>query len=403
MICDILIVLDQITWLMSWNRVVAVSVQNLNLSLHKLISFDEYPPLQMQSLFSSNSESHILGELGVNSSLHFLGPTRGVLPIGPNGIHGLTTTLQPSPLSDAETNAAILSYNYTFDHQGLTSNISCIYDTQSPIRVSAVHDNNFSVAVNGSCNEIGLAEVTHLQDYLMPNTNRTLTFWACQSAPTGKEDPAYYIYLRGCGFYETEIGNISCTVSPIQPAIFPVTYQSNTHAFSAQKPITVSAPSNIFSYHIEYAISKLGGFLLQAQSVVNNLVAASMHDLAIQGFGFSPLIFGQNGQYLPLYEAMIRGMLVDEVCTASNSLEIPLLMGCSLGNIHAVLTFNDDRPTTAFILYSYSKRNDDCRGNWLGREASAYCIFDANDDPQPCFLGCCVDIYSKGEEESLHI
>ena len=37
--------------------------------------------------------------------------------------------------------------------------------------------------------------------------------------------------------------------------------------------------------------------------------------------------------------------------------------------------------------------------NWLGCEASAYRIFDANDNPQPCFLDRHVDIHGKGEEE----
>jgi hypothetical protein len=98
-----------------------------------LTSFYEHTSVQIESLFSNNSESLVLGQLGTNSSLRFLGPTRGVVPIGPSGIRGLGT-LPPSPLSDAETNVAILSYNYTFDHQGLISNISCTYDTQSPIR-----------------------------------------------------------------------------------------------------------------------------------------------------------------------------------------------------------------------------------------------------------------------------
>src|SRR5258708_39478922 len=95
------------------------------------------PSAQIQSLFSNNSESLILGRLGTNSSLHFSGPPRGVLPICPNGFPGLDT-LQPSPLSDAETNVAIHSYNYTLNHQGITASISCIYDTQRPIRFSPV-------------------------------------------------------------------------------------------------------------------------------------------------------------------------------------------------------------------------------------------------------------------------
>lgn len=277
------------------------------------------PSVQIQSLFSNNSESLILARLGANSSLRFLGPPRGVLPIGPNGIRGLGT-LRPSPLSEAETNSAIISYNYTLDHQGLTTNISCIYDTQSPIRFSAVPNNTFSVIASGSCNEIGLADLPSLQNYSLPLsvTDQTLAFWACKSSPTGEQYPAHYIYLRGRGDnYEKNIGNISCTVPPIQPAIFPVMYQSSTRVFSTQEPITTSVPANTLSGVIEIAISVLGAAVLQAQTTSVNLVADSVDVLGKQAMGFGPS--EQNEQYLPLYGAMIQGMLVDEVCIASNT------------------------------------------------------------------------------------
>ena len=274
-------------------------------------------------MISNNSESLVLRELGANFSLRFLGPTRGIIPIGPNGIPGLGI-LQPSPLSDAETNPAILSYNYTLNHQGLTGNISCIYDTQSPIRFSAVPNNTFLVAANGSCNEIGLADVANVLDYSTPDTERTLAFWACKSLPTGQQDPAYYIYLRGRGTYEKEIGNISCTVSPIQPAVFPVTYQSSTGVFSTQERITTSIPANTFSDFIEYAILTFGNVLREAQTARANLAVSLIYVLGMQGSVTVPASLGAV-EYLPLYEAMIQGILMDAVCTANNY-SLPLLM-----------------------------------------------------------------------------
>ena len=242
-----------------------------------------------------------------------LGPTLGVLPIGPNGIRGLGP-LKPSPLSYAENDPAIHSYNYTFDHQGLTSNISCIYDTQSPIRFLPVPDDTSAVWVNGSCNEIGLTDV--VTPSWTPDTNSTLALWACKSMPTGEQYPAYNIYLSGRADYATTIGNITCTVSPIQLAIFPVTYQSSPGVFTTGELITVSAPAEIFSNFIEYAISGLQGLLQQAQTVSENLVAALVQDLGVQRFGFPP---GEpDEKYLRLYAAMIQGILVDKVCTASN-------------------------------------------------------------------------------------
>ena len=275
--------------------------------------FDEYPSVQIQWLFSNNSESRILGQFGANSSLRFLGPTHGALPIGPNGIRGLGA-LQRSPLSDAGQNAAILSYNYTFDHQGLTSNISCMFDPESPIEFSAMPNNTLFLEAKAPCNDIGLADVLLKENYPTLNTSHTLTFWACKSIPTGEQDPSYYVYLRGSQDYEAGIGNISCTVSPIQPAIFPVTYQSRTGFFSTEPvPITSSPPANIFFGVIERAISGLGDVIQQSQTIRNNLVAASIEDLECQALGLSP--YERNEQKLLLYEAMIRGILVDQVCT----------------------------------------------------------------------------------------
>ena len=298
------------------------------------------PSVQIYSLFSKNSESLILGRLGANYSLRFSGPPRGVLPIGPNGIHGfgtlpappLITTLQPSPLSGAETNAAILSYNYTIRHQGLATNISCRYVTQSPIRFSAVPNNTFLVNAQTYCNdsETGLADVPGIPGsvFLTTDTDQTLTFGACKSLPTSEQGPAYYIYLRGRGkIYEKNIGNITCILSPAQPAIFPVTYQSSTHVFSTQdsstqESITTSAPAIAFSLFIEQAISILGIEVQQAQTAGVNLLAESAKVLGIQaGFGH----YEKNDKYLPLYGAMIQGILVDDVCPASNSSH-PLLM-----------------------------------------------------------------------------
>jgi hypothetical protein len=292
------------------------------------------PSLQIQSLFSNNSENLILGQLGANSSVHFLGPPRGVLPIGPNGIHSIGTlplpplisTLQPSPLSDAEINAAIISYNYTLNHQGLASGIRCMNDTQSPIQISAVESITSLVNAQGFCNGTGLADFLPTMDdngymVLLREGSEILTLWACKSLPAGEQDPAYYIYLRAFtkipGLVDGGFGlNISCTVSPIQPAIFPVTYQSISRVFSTQAPITTSAPGINFNF-IEQAIYLLYIAVNLAQTATVNLVADSVEvfgNQAIRSGRYNP-----DEQYLRLYEAMIQGILVDDVCTASNS------------------------------------------------------------------------------------
>ena len=286
------------------------------------------PSAQIQSLFSDNSESLILGRLGTNFSLHFSGPPHGVLPIGPNGLHGLGI-LQPSPLSDAEANAAILSYNYTLNHQGLTTNISCNYDTQSPIRFSAVPNDTTLMIINGSCKETEQSNLDLVFGALPQttlSTDQTLALWACKSSesPTGEQDPTYHIYLRGSGVnYEENIGNISCTVL-MQPAIFPVTYQSSTGVFSTQEQITTSALAHedAFSDLVEEALFMLVIAAWQAQTTSVNLIADSVDALGYQAMGLR--LEEQKEKYLPLYGAMIQGMLVDEVCIASST-SCPLL------------------------------------------------------------------------------
>jgi len=199
-------------------------------------------------------------------------------------------------------------------------------DTQSPIRFSAVANNTLLLNAQGFCNETGLADFLDIpiEDHIVPmvgHASDILTLWACKSLPTGEQDTHYYIYLRELGSYFGGGNlNISCAVSPIQPAIFPVTYQSSSRVFSTQEPSATSAPA-INSDFIERAILALYLAVYLAQTATVNLVADSVEALGVQAG-----LYEESGQYLlPLYEAMIQGILVDEVCTASNSSR-PLLM-----------------------------------------------------------------------------
>ena len=316
------------------------------------------PSLQIQSLFSNNSENLILGQLGANSSLHFLGPPRGVLPIGPNGLRDLGTlprpplisTLQPSPLSDVETNAAILSYNYTLNHQGVASGVKCMNDTQSPIRFSALDNSAFLSNAQGFCNETGLADFLNIESkdriVLTMNTSNILTLWGCKSLPTGEQDPDYYIYLRALDLVDgTSHPNISCTISPIESAIFPVTYQSSSQVFSTQEPITTSAPAINFKF-IEQALFVLYLAVHLAQTATVNLVAESVEALGIQAMGLVP--YQQSVQYPRLYEAMIQGIMVDQVCTTSHFLHPLLIVGPQLTYIRYVYSVDTyDSPPPA--------------------------------------------------------
>ena len=247
--------------------------------------------------------------------MHFLGPIRGVLPLGPNGVASLNT-LQPSPF---DTDAArMISYNYTLNHQGFASNITCAYDDHSPIQYTAVPGNPLMVAYNASCPDLGLANVlTNVVDYPTPNTNNTLTFWACKSVPTDGKEPTYHIYLRGRLGYAS-FADVTCSLSSIQPTIFPVEYQSAPSIFSSSEP---NAPFSNATFSnatfpapalIEYAIGGLGGVIQESQNVQSNLVAESVITFGVKNFQLQP--YERNEQYLRLFEAMITGILEYEVC-----------------------------------------------------------------------------------------
>jgi hypothetical protein len=310
--------------------------------------------------------------------MHFLGPIRGVLPIGPNGVPAFNT-LQRSPF---DTNAAaMISYNYTLDYQGFASNISCKYDTQSPIRFAPVTNNTLMVASNGTCD--GLADVlTDVKVFVTPNTNNTLTFWACKSVPTGGEQPTYYIYLRGRLNYATAIGNITCALSPIQPAIFPVTYQSSPGIFSSQESKAMFP--NTFPGIIEKALIAVGGVVLEAQNVQANLVAESVITFGVKAFQLPP--YEPNQQYLRLYEAMLQGIVEYEVCLTTSLPPSFAHWSRSTDHIRSVNIFDDRQPPE--VLYSPSDRLGELHGTRLVRGFREYRVLDANDGCQPGFLGC---------------
>ena len=133
--------------------------------------------------------------------------------------------------------------------------------------------------------------------------------------------------LRGNGYiYENAIGNITCTVSPIQPTIFTVTYQSSTHVFSAQEPTTTfKPPHNVSAPFMEEVVWVFGLAVLQAQTPILNLVAESVYAFGIKAMRIGPWDW-HNKKYLPLSEVMIHGILVDEVCIASTSSRLLLMV-----------------------------------------------------------------------------
>jgi len=140
----------------------------------------------------------------------------------------------------------------------------------------------------------------------------TLMYWACQAAPNNTQTPSYSVYLRGLfGGYEKNIGNITCTIAPIRPAIYPVTYQSRSRIFSAGAVLSendpVASSPSAFSSLVNYTLIGLGSVISEGQNFDSNLVAESVITFGVKSFGLEP--YARNDKYLELYEKMIQGMI----------------------------------------------------------------------------------------------
>ena len=251
-----------------------------------------------------------------------MGPIRGVLPIGPNGVPEFDT-LKSSPFSDPKIMAGMVSYDYTLEQQGLTSNVSCESSPKIPFNISFL-DLSYRLAIeyNISCQE------SYGEFEVFPNTvgtfrsmwsNNTLVYWACQSASNGAPTDSYSIYLAGIGSpnigYTAKIGYIACSVKPIRSAIFPVRYNSTANIFAAANSTLESSQAITFPNLVTYALQGLGQIVSEGQNVEANLVAESILTFAYKSFGVSVNATGQSPVYLRLFEQMIQGIIEYEVCS----------------------------------------------------------------------------------------
>ena len=285
----------------------ALQAGHNNVCCSKRLLFDIRADIRITSseqilVLSNNTTSttHGCNRLDGLGGLYFCGPTRGVLPNGPNGIRAFDT-LANSVFSDAIAKSG-LPYNYTLKLQGISCNLTCAYDTDSPIIYSDAAPNLWQFT--GTC--------PHGQDFLWPNmyvvspSNHTLGFWACQTTPLGD---SFNLYLRGTNLYSTNIGNVTCTISPIRPAVFLLTYTSQDGTFNTQGPISTSPGTS--TDLIKSAVNGIGDIVWKAQSLMSNMVGDMMVGLALEFFELPADT--QDEKYLRLYEAVIQGILDYEV------------------------------------------------------------------------------------------
>ena len=174
-----------------------------------------------------------------------------MLPIGPNGIPAFKT-LSPSPFTRFAEDTFLL-YNYSLNLQGISNNVSCSYVTDSPVNFSlSFAPTAYVWQFNGTC--------PPGQDFLGTTawatipSNNTLGFWACETATSGN---AYNMYLRGIKNYYRSIGNITCIVQPVQPAIFKLDYTGTAGVFHSTQT-AISTSSGTSTELIRRAVGALG-------------------------------------------------------------------------------------------------------------------------------------------------
>ncbi|TFK25159.1 hypothetical protein FA15DRAFT_374089 [Coprinopsis marcescibilis] len=259
------------------------------------------------SLGRENNESLTFTQLGTRGGLRIIGPLRGILPIGPDGAPAFDTVQPTSVLANPNYMGAILAYNYTLHLQGLSTNISCHYDEESAVRRYEVSQNNKFVAQsNGTCAEgMDFLKEKGKITSVTPNSWSTLAFWACRASSAAHTLPSYNLYLRGYNSYVEPIGNITCAVNPILPAIYPVTYHSQTKLFTTKE--TAARASNAHADLVENMLLELGEVVRESQTFNSNLVAEIVTILGVKLFNLP--FRGKHDTFLRLYEMMLSGML----------------------------------------------------------------------------------------------
>ena len=223
---------------------------------------------QILSQHSNNTVSLTFTQLGAVNGLHLLGSTRGMLPIGPNGIPAFDT-VRPSRFTKAVADS-FLPYNYSLDLQGIYSNVSCSYATDSPVNFGALYPPlQYVYQFNGTC--LPGQDFLGSPPWAALTTNHALGFWACETSTSGD---AYNVYLRGGNKYNASIGNITCIVKPVQPAVFKLDYIGKLGAFNSAET-AISTSSGTSTELVRRAVGALGS------------VCSLFHTLGISNLMFS--------------------------------------------------------------------------------------------------------------------
>jgi hypothetical protein len=258
----------------------------------------------MQSLTTDNNQIFTFAQL---NAMRFLGPIRGVFPIGPNGIPAFNT-LQNIPGNVDPS----LGYNYTLELQGITGNVSCFYDTSTPL--APFENTTLGLPEYTASCPIG-ANLTGVDTYPIPAYTNALGSWACKTDPN---ENSYILYLSGAGNYAGAVGDMTCNLSDIQLGTYHVTYSTEGSQFVVSNE-TLSV-SNVTSALVDRAVFGIWDTIVETQGFTFNLLAESVVAWRVRSYENAPdvdVLYAQNDTYPRLFEAMIQGILQYEVCRSS--------------------------------------------------------------------------------------
>ena len=323
------------------------------------------------------------------------------MPIGPNGVSAFDT-LAPSPLSKPEIAAGMISYDYTLNHQGLKSNVSCSYTTTYPFSSFAVLDPigfpTTTLTYNVNCTGQGKTDaLINLPPPESAITHDALIYWACQDEiPTA----SYTIYLAGFGGYNNTVGNVTCVINPIQSAIYSVMYRSTEDIFSVTEA-NASSPIR-FSTLINDALVGLRKLISNSQNFDDNLLAEMILDFGLKSFGLPADPDLPPPQYLSIYEQMIQGIIEYEVCPVNYFIPFLSLIFCHLtDDLPSVDLFDTSR--CPFLLQSHGDWPTEIRGIRLVHDECQHRLFDPNNDRQPGRLVRSLSSYGHRERWWLRV
>ena len=237
------------------------------------------------------------------------------MPSGPNGV------FSSSALKDANDTvvevidkSGVLAYNYTLLQQGLFSNISCEYTTESPIGFTSTEASDIALLTTGNCSSVGASEIANTENLTVApevNAKDRLEYWACQSASKDAQNPSYLLYFRGYDNYSKTIGNVTCSVSPLQTAVFPLDFRSSTDAFSVQVGSPINATAFSSALFIDDLLFSLANIISSAQNFESNLLADIVVESGVKYGSLSGTT--QDPDYLNILREMIQGVLEYEV------------------------------------------------------------------------------------------